>query len=379
MRRHDLWLVVGPLDLVLRPAHDRRVRAAGGGRSSSRAPRRRWRRRSTSAASSTGPSRPRRRGGPAKNGNMEPVRRIMVDAGEHYWGRLWRPLYDSLAGNPLAAMPSLHFGTSVMAAHVLSDVGRGHGALGWTYAATLGFALVYLGEHYVVDLLAGLTLAEAVRLGARAAVTPTTPTRLPGGADREEDARVEEGANLLRDRRRLAYFGLILVARHRRDLRRVPEDRRLRGLARQDGRRHLVLDRGRDRLQRRGVRRLRRALQGHPGRQRRREGQRAARLQGQLPDHDGRPGRDADLLGRRRGRARRHLLGAAQGRHGAPPRRLPDGRVPRAHLRLLPRGADRLRRAAAHRASCRAATRRAARSCRPSSRASCSCCSGWWR
>jgi membrane-associated phospholipid phosphatase len=101
-----------------------------------------------------------------KNGNMEPVRRIMVDAGEHYWGRLWQPLYDSLAGNPVAAMPSLHFGTSVMSAHVLTDVGRGHGAVGWAYTAALGFALVYLGEHYVVDLLAGLTLAEAVRLGA---------------------------------------------------------------------------------------------------------------------------------------------------------------------------------------------------------------------
>jgi membrane-associated phospholipid phosphatase len=66
-------------------------------------------------------------------------------------------------------MPSLHFATSVMAAHVLSDVGRGPGALGWTYAGTLGFALVYLGEHYVVDLIAGLALAETVRRGAPAA------------------------------------------------------------------------------------------------------------------------------------------------------------------------------------------------------------------
>ena len=31
------------------------------------------------------------------------------------------------------------------------------------YAGTLGFALVYLGEHYVADLLAGLALAEGVR------------------------------------------------------------------------------------------------------------------------------------------------------------------------------------------------------------------------
>jgi hypothetical protein len=42
--------------------------------------------------------------------------------------------------------------------------------LGWTYALTLGFALVYLGEHYVIDLVAGLALAEGVRRqGHRAA------------------------------------------------------------------------------------------------------------------------------------------------------------------------------------------------------------------
>ena len=97
------------------------------------------------------------------NGNMEPVRRIMVEAGEHFWGRTWRPLYDFLGGNPFAAMPSLHFATSVMAARVLSDVGRVPGILGWSYAISLGFALVYLGEHYVVDLVAGLALAESVR------------------------------------------------------------------------------------------------------------------------------------------------------------------------------------------------------------------------
>ena len=65
-------------------------------------------------------------------------------------------------------MPSLHFATSVMAAHLLAETGRVAGALGWVYAGTLGFALVYLGEHYVVDLLAGLALAEGIRRGAPA-------------------------------------------------------------------------------------------------------------------------------------------------------------------------------------------------------------------
>jgi membrane-associated phospholipid phosphatase len=104
-----------------------------------------------------------------ENGYMPSVRRIMAEAGERFWGRLWHPLYHSLEGNPFAAMPSLHFGTSVMAARVLSDVGRGPGAIGWAYALTLGFGLVYLGEHYVVDLIAGLTLAESVRRMAPAA------------------------------------------------------------------------------------------------------------------------------------------------------------------------------------------------------------------
>lgn len=92
-------------------------------------------------------------------------RRLMVEVGERAWGRAWPRLYDSLGGNPWAAMPSLHFGTSLLAAILLSEVSRGAGALGWSYALTLGFALVYLGEHYVIDLAAGAALIVLVRRG----------------------------------------------------------------------------------------------------------------------------------------------------------------------------------------------------------------------
>jgi membrane-associated phospholipid phosphatase len=94
------------------------------------------------------------------------VRRMMIEYGEEFWGDRWEALYDVLGGNPLAAMPSLHFATSVMAAHLLSETGPVAGTLGWAYALTLGLALVYLGEHYAVDLLAGLALTETVRRGA---------------------------------------------------------------------------------------------------------------------------------------------------------------------------------------------------------------------
>jgi membrane-associated phospholipid phosphatase len=93
------------------------------------------------------------------------VRRMMIEYGDEFWGDLWGPLYDVLGGNPLAAMPSLHFATSLMGAHLLSELGPVPGAIGWIYASTLGLALVYLGEHYAVDLLAGAALTETIRRG----------------------------------------------------------------------------------------------------------------------------------------------------------------------------------------------------------------------
>ena len=98
------------------------------------------------------------------------VRRMMVEYGEFFWRDGWGSLYSVFGGNPLAAMPSLHFATSVMAALLLREVGPVSGAVGVTYTATLGFALVYLGEHYAADLIAGAALTAAVwRIGPRAA------------------------------------------------------------------------------------------------------------------------------------------------------------------------------------------------------------------
>jgi PAP2 superfamily protein len=119
-----------------------------------------------------------------EQGRLPGVRRIMVEVGERAWGRFWPHLYDFLGGNPLAAMPSLHFSSSVMAAHALSDSGRVEGVVGWTYAGTLGFALVYLGEHYVIDLLAGLGLTEAIRrLGDGAAPLLLAVSRAVGALE----------------------------------------------------------------------------------------------------------------------------------------------------------------------------------------------------
>jgi len=95
----------------------------------------------------------------------EAVRRVMVEVGEGTWGAAWPRMYDALGGNPWAAMPSLHFATALAAAFSLAKAGKVEGAIGWGYAGTLGFALVYLGEHYVTDLLAGAALVAVVRRG----------------------------------------------------------------------------------------------------------------------------------------------------------------------------------------------------------------------
>jgi membrane-associated phospholipid phosphatase len=93
----------------------------------------------------------------------EEVRRIMVEVGEGTWRSAWPRMYGALGGNPWAAMPSLHFATSLAVGLSLSEASREEGVVGLGYAATLGFALVYLGEHYVTDLIAGAALVAGVR------------------------------------------------------------------------------------------------------------------------------------------------------------------------------------------------------------------------
>jgi len=87
----------------------------------------------------------------------------MVEVGEGTWRSAWPSMYAALGGNPWAAMPSLHFATALVVADSLAEAGKAEGAAGWAYALTLGFALVYLGEHYVTDLAAAAALVVAVR------------------------------------------------------------------------------------------------------------------------------------------------------------------------------------------------------------------------
>lgn len=71
-------------------------------------------------------------------------------------------------GNPVAAMPSLHAGIAFLVAFY--GVGRLAATWRWlllAYPLVMSFGLVYFGEHYVVDIVAGAALAGLVVAASR--------------------------------------------------------------------------------------------------------------------------------------------------------------------------------------------------------------------
>ncbi|MDX6680304.1 MAG: hypothetical protein QOG94_343 [Solirubrobacteraceae bacterium] len=75
------------------------------------------------------------------------------------------PSEGEVPGNPWASMPSDHISSAAITAMGLGELGPIAGALGWSYVAAASFAVVYLGEHYLADVVVGLAVAELVRRG----------------------------------------------------------------------------------------------------------------------------------------------------------------------------------------------------------------------
>lgn len=73
-----------------------------------------------------------------------------------------------LAANPVAAMPSLHTAyATIIALFVLGRLRSRWRLSVLTYPAVMALALVYLGEHYVVDVVAGIVYAMLVDRAVR--------------------------------------------------------------------------------------------------------------------------------------------------------------------------------------------------------------------
>ncbi|MCY4727408.1 phosphatase PAP2 family protein [Nocardioides sp. STR2] len=121
----------------------------------------------------------------ARRGDIGTLERISHLGWEHLGldavGRLVQ--LGQSGSNPVAAMPSLHAGAALLAALFLwpsvSVVSR---ALLAAYALAMALTLVYTGEHYVVDVLAGWLVAILGIAVSQLVVRLTREPRASGGA-----------------------------------------------------------------------------------------------------------------------------------------------------------------------------------------------------
>jgi membrane-associated phospholipid phosphatase len=96
-------------------------------------------------------------------GHLDPTYKVVTEVGGELNVNLYH-YFDSQirSSNPVAAMPSVHMAISVIVLLMAFRVNWLLGGLALAYNAAMAFSLVYLGEHYVLDILAGVLLTVAV-------------------------------------------------------------------------------------------------------------------------------------------------------------------------------------------------------------------------
>ncbi len=98
----------------------------------------------------------------SQNNYIEPITRIS----SHVWARLglhdFPSVYDKISPNPVAAIPSLHSACSTLfAIFVFKIYGKKWGLVSLIYPAMIYVGVIYEGEHYFFDVVAGIAYAIA--------------------------------------------------------------------------------------------------------------------------------------------------------------------------------------------------------------------------
>jgi membrane-associated phospholipid phosphatase len=87
------------------------------------------------------------------------VYRVMETVGKNLGGGLYSASYRVVGeSNPIAAMPSIHMAITFLLVFPAFHAGKKWGMLALAYSALMGFSLIYLGEHYFVDVTAGVLI-----------------------------------------------------------------------------------------------------------------------------------------------------------------------------------------------------------------------------
>ena len=99
----------------------------------------------------------------ALTGHLDPTYKVVTEVGSEWNVNLYERFESQIrSSNPVAAMPSLHMAVSFAILLIAFRVNWFLGALALVYNAAMAFSLVYLGEHYVVDIVAGIIVTLSV-------------------------------------------------------------------------------------------------------------------------------------------------------------------------------------------------------------------------
>jgi len=109
--------------------------------------------------------------------------------------------------NPIAAMPSLHAAFPILSSLLLWKLYKWKAAVFYVYTMVVLFTIVYTGDHYVVDILAGLALsaacyAAASRMGRRSTADASAASA---------PANTRAPSNVVMNKKVLLGLGVFLV------------------------------------------------------------------------------------------------------------------------------------------------------------------------
>jgi membrane-associated phospholipid phosphatase len=126
----------------------------------------------------------------AQSGALPGAFRVMDFVGGRVHVQTYQSFYAALAEpNSVAAMPSLHMAITVAMLLWALDHHRRLAPLLAVYALLMALALMYLAEHYLVDIVAGAGLALALHLVVRRLVPAGIDCAAPVESDAADDAQ----------------------------------------------------------------------------------------------------------------------------------------------------------------------------------------------
>ena len=98
----------------------------------------------------------------SQNGYIQPITRISSNVWASLGIQNFPSLYNHIAPNPVAAVPSLHAAVSTLfSIFIFKLYGRRWGALSLIYPILIYIGVIYEGEHYAFDVIMGILYAFA--------------------------------------------------------------------------------------------------------------------------------------------------------------------------------------------------------------------------